>query len=362
MLSFSLFSLFSLFFTLHALELKKPEKLEEEYTLEARKALSLTTDATATSSVSHTEDDVKGSNMLSTPKLDKRTEKGSKIPWTAEEEEQLMKLRGEGKSWKELEEYFRPRTWRSLTGKYHRLKGTDTTRNSNPWTAEEDETIFRLRASGVSWKEIAKQMPGREESTVRSHHYYLVKKRDEAPAIARGKNYTDEEKELMLTVGKMDIPWREKKRIYFPDRSIKSLKGLYNNIKPEKESPREAWTPEDDDRLIELLKQGDLKMDGIAQSMGRTMPAIGNRVYFLKNSGRIQPGQYGIRLPNLKAPDYELMREKRQEGLSWEDISRQYIPHRPADYLRRKYEARQKRKAKKEKQNQARGSEDSKVE
>ena len=367
-LSFS-FS-FSLFSSLYALE-NIPEIRKQRLSLTADDGAATTTSGfhcAAASTEDEEEDDdeknvKKSSNTLSTMprQLEKRADDEWGVRWTAEEEKELVRLReGEGKSWKEIATNFPERTWRSVCGKYYALKGPEPvpvsegrrrrTKKNKHWTDAENERLFRLKEQPagerrLTWDEIAEQFPGREKKAITTHYHSLKKDFEDAPAKVNEEKYTDDEKALILKVAKMDIPWKRKMK-YFPGRKMESVKNMYHRLKPEEDKTgiREpwttwtAWTPEEEDRLVEALKEGKSVRE-ISPLLGRSIHAIQLRVILLKESGRILPGQYGTRLPPYTTADFELMREKREEGMSWNNIARQYFPDRSVNSPRDRYRA-----------------------
>lgn len=54
----------------------------------------------------------------------------------------------------------------------------------NPFTPEEDAALLRLEASGLDWKAIAAQIPGRLYRTLRSRHLLITARIPARPARA----------------------------------------------------------------------------------------------------------------------------------------------------------------------------------
>ena len=311
-----------LFLTIRALELK----LEKKRSPEIQKPLALTQHAAFR--VSHTED--VRSNMLSTPKLEKR---GAK--WTAEEENRLIKLREEDKTWEELVDDFPGRTWRSLVARYHKLRPSPQQRESvKHWTREEDELLLELKEKDISWKEIAESFPGRSPSAVRSHYNFLRSERIQAPS-STWKYYTAEENELLLKVAELDISW-DAKAEYFPDRSAISLKSHHRKLMEEDPESLYHWNSEKEKRLIEALENGKTVQE-IGELLGNSTELVRRKIFRLQRLGRIQPEQVTTNLPPNTIPEFELIREKREGGMRMKDVMREYFPGRPEMGTRDKY-------------------------
>ena len=309
--------LLSLFLTSYALGLKS-----EERSPEIRKPLLLNSRAALVSSA----EDVK-SKTASTPKLDKGAKIKRGLLWTAEEEERLVRLREEDRSWEELAEYFPGRTWQALASKYYKLKGlSEPKAEVKHWTTEEDETLLELKEKNEPWGDIVKRFPERSPAAIRSHYTYLRRDQSLAPA-STWKPYTDEEKELLLKVAGTDTTWSERAK-QFPGRSGRSLKSQYAKLKQEDPQDFHYWTSDEEDRLVEELERGKT-LEEVGVLLGRSTDMVKKKVYQLTRLGRIQPEQLSTNLPPNTIADFELIREKREEGVRMEDIMRQYFPGRP---------------------------------
>ena len=116
----------------------------------------------------------------------------SYAPYTFEDDELLIKLREkDGLSWRSLAEHFPGRTCASLQKRYVRdlAKSKATPDNwsaarasaapqPTKYTSAEDATLVRLReVQGLSWDQIALQLPGRSATSIANRYFYKGLKR-----------------------------------------------------------------------------------------------------------------------------------------------------------------------------------------
>ena len=203
--------------------------------------------------------------------------------WSREDEERLLELRAEDKSWEELTEYFEGRTWSALRVKHGFLKNPRPAsrkgKRKKRWTAEEDARLRQLREEeGVayrSWEEIARGLPGRTASAA-FNRYKLI------TGQLRGPTATSQ-----------------------------------------------SFTPEEDDRIIKAVEAGKT-VDEMYREQGegkvRSQGAIRIRIYRLDEAGRLDASSLFRR--QYTEADFELMRKKREEGLTWRQIGDEFFPER----------------------------------
>ena len=254
------------------------------------------------------------------PKLFKRAR-----DWTGEEEKKLVELRDGGLPWAEVLRKFPERTYWSLVGKYYKLKPNPSARaraDARPWTPEEDERLQKLleRKQEMTWKEMATYFPGRTPSALK-----VRKISKDIPPTGRIYHFTKEEDDLLLELGAKKMSWKERAK-RFPNRDVGSLKGRYRLLVPPGDNLVQPWTPGEDKTLIEAV---ELRMSWkeIAELLNRKIGGVQERARTLTNSGRINTSP--LKHKHYTGADFDLMREKREEGMSWSDIARQYFPGRP---------------------------------
>ena len=206
--------------------------------------------------------------------------------WSREEDELLLKLRGEDIPWAEMKESFPNRTWKALVTKYTRLTAgrpapnPENTRKS--WTRKEDKRLLQLREAGESWEEIANNLPDRSPGAA----YYRYR---------------------LLT-----------KRIRAPERTVKQ------------------FTREEDDQIIKAVESG-MSVKEISQLVGRTEMSVRKHMDVLDDSGRINVS-LSLQRPYSDA-ELELMHEMRKQKMRWKEIARRHFPGRDPKALATRYYA-----------------------
>ena len=239
------------------------------------------------------------------------------------ENELLLELRKANMPWDEMVEWFSERSMRTLQYQYRALKSSTPKRAASPrlWTPEEEKKLLELGDRGFSWEEMAKFIPGRTPFAVREHYKLVMDQ----------KSFTAEEEKLLLRLRKADISW-DNIAVWFRWRSIQTLKRQYRASKSSTTFKRREWTPEDDDRLIEAF-QAHKTTKEISQSLERSYWSVEDRINSLIESARIKRRKQ----PKYVNAEFELMREKRRQGMSWKKIARKYFPERTEGSLSRSY-------------------------
>ena len=262
-------------------------------------------------------------------KLFRRTQ-----PLTTDEEQLLLKLRQEQeRPWREIIEYFPGRKLKYIQARYYTLRETkqeESPKDLRAWTDEEKEILLDLRKTGQSWREIAKDLPGRSVGAIIDHYYYL--KRDGHPPRS-SRNFSAEEDELLLELAEADIPWEERVK-YFNNRTSSSLRGRLTRIRPTKQLGK--FSSKEDNLIIKSLKKGKI-LEEIAQMLGRSVEAVGKRIKFLEKSNRVDPVPELAKNRRYTAAEYDLMHEMYIRGMSWKYIATEYFPGRSSEGLRASY-------------------------
>lgn len=73
--------------------------------------------------------------------------------WTPEEDELLLKLRNEGFTAREMTAYVKERTYAAIRTRIATIAPDNKNR---PWTEEEKQTVYKMKAEGKSNKQIAR--------------------------------------------------------------------------------------------------------------------------------------------------------------------------------------------------------------
>ena len=208
-----------------------------------------------------------------------------RYPWAKEEDETLLKLREEGKTWKYIAECVLGRSeravscrWSSLrkvalnpvdarTGRDRKLLNSSVVssmaRRRRPlppkqhghiWTKEEEETLFRLHQQGKSWKFIGECVLGRTKNGAKNHWCRL------------------------RTVALRPIEAQIGRRRQPHNSSVVSLmaKTLKLDEKP-------TWSKEQDEKLFSLRSQG-IPLIHISRLIeGKAYRAVHKRWHTIKN-------------------------------------------------------------------------------
>ena len=258
--------------------------------------------------------------------------------WTAGEEHLLLKLREDGVSWKHMVPYFTGRTWTALRSKYRVLtRDTSAVRKSRGrlWTDEEDKKLIVLVENNKSWEEMVEDLPGRSVTAMKARLSYL-KNGLTAPETVR-KRYTPDEDKKLLALRELNMPW-EKIAESIPGRSEQALRDRYWFLRspPSERRSHITWSSENDDDLKEALELGMSRKE-IAELLNRTLKAVSARIRYLKQSGQLDPAAHQLNSPQLTVAEFELIREKRKEGILWKEIGRQYFAGRTGRSLMQQY-------------------------
>ena len=308
-------------------------------------------EASSASPASHDENSKRGllpaspiTAGLLAPKLIRREKK----PWTGEEEQRLLKLRGKDLSWVEIQESFPGRTWGALQHKYQRLTHDPSASPPRPkgkfWTAEEEKLLLDLVEEGIPLNEMTEALEGRTENAIRSKYRYLMKGSPVPKALL--KAFTAEEDELLLELAQMDTTWEEKAES-FEGRNANALQHRYRRIVPDGHDLRLRWTPEDEELLIEAVEAG-MTWEEMAQLFERDEESVKRRVGSLLDSGRLDLAPQIAARRRYTTTDFELMQEKLDEGMSWEDMANSHFPGRSPNSMRIQFKKYKRKKMEEE--------------
>ncbi len=189
--------------------------------------------------------------------------------YTLGEDQLLKRLKDEGLSWKQIADsmakHFPRRTVPSLMNHYRENLSSEPRRTIKHFTPEEDQCLEELKRQGLEWDKIVKTFPGRSVVALQVRWSSVIKpKLNLDPEMPR---FTPEDDQRLLQLMKQGLAWDEIVRS-FDGRSIDVLKYRWQkHLKPKTDwRPRKSlFTPEEDQRLIRLKGQG-LKWDEIAES------------------------------------------------------------------------------------------------
>lgn len=156
--------------------------------------------------------------------------------WTTEEVELLLKLKAQGKSWKEIKEYFPTRTIGSLNTKYTRT--FTLSKNSKklqlPWTGKEDDYLVEGIQSGMTYEEMSRVLKRTQVAV--AARVRRLKRLNRLSQVVRNRRYTDADFELMRKMREMGKTWEEIGTEYFPGRPYWPMRTSYLNNEKKKQN------------------------------------------------------------------------------------------------------------------------------
>ena len=296
-------------------------------------------------------------------------------PWTDDEVDRLLQLRGEERrSWTDVAQSFPERSGFAVLKKYYKLtrNPTRTQAKPKPWTDDEEETLLELAGTDATWEERAVYLPGRSATAARSHYHYLIS--DKSLPKEYKRLYTAEEDELLRELDEAGIPWKERVT-RFDNRTIPALHYRMKKLKEEEkekekgggeeegeegeegeetqrseelEGPKTQqagkFTLKEDDDLIKALDLG-MTLEEITELLGRSRRGVQRRIKALEQANRIADRTPQISKGRWHADaEYELMRESLEQGMSWKDIAAEHFPGRAANTIKKAYYREQARK------------------
>ncbi len=152
-------------------------------------------------------------------------------------------------------------------------------RDAVPYTFEEDQLLKKLKDQGLTWEQIA---DGFAEYFPRRSGPALSQRYGEVFTSGEWERrpYTQDEDQCLEQLKRQGLKW-DKIIEYFPGRTMNALQKRWSTLKVELGlgAPKNRFTPEEDQRLIQLKEQG-LPWAKIAESFeGRTVKALEHRWY-----------------------------------------------------------------------------------
>ncbi len=167
--------------------------------------------------------------------------------FTPEEDQRLRQLKEQGLKWAEIGKYFEGRSIAALQSRWRyylepkwegRLKKAD-------YTPEEDQLLIRLKGQGLKWAEIVEHFEGRSAGGLqRRWRDHLRPKPEGNPTKAIA--YTPEEDQLLIRLKGQGLMWAEIAE-NFERRNVESLKNRWKvHLKPKVDRETEEKTQKKD--------------------------------------------------------------------------------------------------------------------
>ena len=327
-------------------ELAKLVSVPSSYSSKIRQAYSLAT--------SHAENIAGGSDLSPIGSVEADASESTKIfkrgrRWTSDEEELLLKLRGQRMSWAEIDPYFPERGWKAISTKYYDMVRDPSvekpTRKTKFWTREEDELFLKLIETNASWEEIGEQLPGRTLGAIKRRYSVLIKGSRPAPESV-AKQFSAEEDKLLLDLDKKGVPWKGRVK-FFEDRTLSALQSRFSKITPIRSPALRKYTPEEDDLLREAIESGK-SVEEISQLLGKKPLSVKRRIVRLGELGQLDPPPQTASKRSYTDAEFELMHEMRKKKMEWKDITAKYFPGRSNLALSQAYKRYMQRKEEEE--------------
>ena len=203
--------------------------------------------------------------------------------------------------------------------------------------------MVELREQSLSWSEIAESFPERSWGALKQRYNGLM--RDPlAPKGRRGRIWTPEEDERLLELARTGIPWEEIAES-LPGRSPEAIEGhYYKLLVQDKQAPtitRKRYTVEEDNILLEALEEG-LSIIEVSRLLKRSKQSVYRRIVKLEKLERFNPASLSIKHRNYTVDELGLIHELREKGITWKQIQSEHFPERALTGIRRRYKQYQK--------------------
>ncbi|KAG5958863.1 hypothetical protein E4U56_005266 [Claviceps arundinis] len=270
-------------------------------------------------------------------------------PWTDEENKLLLELKKAGRTWREISESMGRTSGACRShyfGKRFQVSETETSQgslqleNEKEWTAEEEKSLFQLKASDKTWPEIANRLPGRTDlDCQRRYEERFDAYETEMPQgslqakLNKLKPWTEEEDKLLLTLKEAGGKWQEiseslgRTSYACQSRYGKCIEKVSETEKLKNE--RVKWTAEED-KLLFQLKASDKTWQEISERLERTPSACqARRSHRRKFQDVSETGSLQLKNERRKwtAEEEKLLFQLRAADKTWQEIS-DHLPGR----------------------------------
>lgn len=196
-----------------------------------------------------------------------------------------------------------------------------TPKSRREWTPDEIATLLRLRREGVRHIEIASYFPDRSLRSVfaacgrfdADQHKKLER---------RHRPYTAAEDDLVIGLVTRGIP--DKLIALLLGRSRLAASGRIHHLGLN--NMRRRWTPEKDERLLQLFKEG-VSQSEVATILGTTVSSVNCRWFDIRPPETVRKlaskANHALSLTSEQMRDLEDMRDR---GFTWASIQAQKFP------------------------------------
>ena len=268
-----------------------------------------------------------------------RTQISSRKPWTQEEDAWIVRLRDERQTFRQMQGCLPGRSREAirlrLRAVRHRLQNPKW---YAPFTLEERQQINSLRARGLSWEDVHRHYPDRNETTIHT----IVHSKPPQPMNEAWSD--DETAQLRHLRNECKLSWIEVGR-RMPNRTLNALKTHYTSVTPKGERIQvlghRELTAAEHEQFATYRQQGHT-LTQVAKLMGRSW----NTLRGLDHEGFV----FGPRLPRrqrfAEGEDEQILALK-AIGKSWKEIASHVrgrtvraLSLRYADLTGRRYKSR----------------------
>ncbi|KAI2801510.1 Myb- protein B [Blomia tropicalis] len=189
----------------------------------------------------------------------------SREAWTLEEDEKLTELfKKYGPKWKTIADEIKNRNDLQCQDRWRRQLTRET--KLRTWTPEEDTNLIELiKIHGLKWVEIAKHMKGRNDTQCSQRWHFTLD-----PKIIKGSWTPEEDENLRQMVKKYGSKWSIIAQNMGNRTSLQCRRRW--NCKLNKTNNNELkrdWTPEEDKKLLELVKEHGYNRKKISENMNK---------------------------------------------------------------------------------------------
>lgn len=201
------------------------------------------------------------------------------------------------------------------------------------WTSDELSTLMRLRRAGIRDIDMVSYFPDRSVRSIRVA-YHRFEANESRKLERKGRPYTATEDDLVIGLTTRGIPYK-----LIAHLLGRTLSGISSRIEYfGLTHARRVWTPEKDERLSQLYKDG-LTMLEIASTLGITVPSAKRRWFAIRPPESVR--NMASRPRDNLTLTFEQVREleeSRDRGLTWRSIQAQEFPDVKVGSLRSAYE------------------------